>query len=468
MTAPTLTAREPDLRGLRVLVVGLGTSGLAAARLAVARGGRVTVADQRDEAALGEAAAAVRRLGAALCDGGNPPELAGEADLIVVSPGVPWESPLLAKARGLGVPVWGEVELAARYCRGRIVGITGSNGKSTTTSMAGTILRSAGVPGGTGGNLGTPLADLLAFDAPDAVHAVELSSFQLEHVEAMRPFVAVVLNLSPDHLDRYAAYEDYARAKARLLELQRGDQHAVLNADDPESERFVTSVRGVPHRFSTRKEVERGAFVRGGRIVLRTDACGEEEVMDASALPVPGEHNLANALAAALACRLAGVAPEDLSRGLGAYRSLPHRLEKVAELDGVNFYNDSKATNLDATARALEAFPAGKVHLIAGGKDKGADWSTLEPLVRRHVRRLLLIGRAAPAIRKGLSGAATILDCGTVREAVRQGYERAAPGDVVLLAPGCASFDQYRNFEERGRDFVEAVEALRRSGGRRA
>ncbi len=457
--AGVVEERGVRLEGTRVLIVGLGRSGLAACRLAAARGAKVLVVDQRPVTELGGAPAEARSLGAEVRGGGHPPDLAAAADLVVVSPGVPSSVDLLVEARRRGLPVWGEVELASRLCRGRIVGITGSNGKSTTTAMAGVILRAAGVPGGTGGNLGTPLADLLAYDSPEAVHAVELSSFQLETVEAFRATVSVVLNLSPDHMDRHGSLEAYARAKARLLETQTPEDAAVLNLEDPERERFAPYVRGRLHEFSTRGEPDLGAFVREGRIVLRVEE-GEEAILPVERLAVRGEHNAANALAAALACRLVGCSAEGIARGLEAFRPLPHRLEPAGTLRGVAFYNDSKATNLDATARALAAFEPGTVHLILGGKDKGAEWGSLVPLLRRHARRVLLVGQAAPTIRKALEGAVPLEDCGTVPRAVEAGFEGASAGQIVLLAPGCASFDQYRNFEERGEDFRRAVRRL--------
>lgn len=467
VTSPRFAERNPDLAGSGVLVVGLGKSGLAAARLALAKGATVVAADARPQGDLAAAARELTKLGASVHAGGHPPELARDADLLVLSPGVPREVPVVAEALRKGVPVWSEIELAFRHCAGRVVGVTGSNGKSTTTSMIGTILRGAGVPGGTGGNLGTPFSDLLAGDAPDAVHAVELSSFQLESIDAFHAAVAVVVNLSPDHMDRYPSVDAYAAAKARLLETQRPGEAAVLNADDEASRRFEPSVRGRLHRFSTRTEVDPGAFVRSGTIVLRVDG-KEEHVLRADELPVPGEHNVENALAAALASRLAGATPAQIARGLKAYKALPHRLELVASFDGVAFYNDSKATNLDATARALRAFPPGTIHLILGGRDKGADWRGFAPLAAKLAARVLLVGEAAETIRREFGAAVPLADCGTVRSAVRVGFEGAAPGHVVLLAPGCASFDQYRNFEQRGEDFKRAVVALFPEGEHRA
>lgn len=463
MSRTPYAAHDPDLGGRSVLVIGLGKSGLAALRLAARRGARVTVADRRSEEELGEAAREARGLGATVHAGGHPASLLDDADLIVVSPGVATDAEPFRTARQLGIPIWGEVELAARHCRGRVIGISGSNGKSTVTSMAGTILRGAGVPGGTGGNLATPFSDLLAEDGPSAVHAVELSSFQLETIEVFSPEVAVLLNLSPDHLDRYPSYEAYAAAKARLLEVQRSDAAAILNADDRESERFRDSLRGRLYQFSTRHAVDVGAWLSDGHLCVRL--LSEDEptaLMPRSELALPGEHNVANALAAALACALVGVPLAAIADGLRAYRALPHRLEPVATVRGVAFFNDSKATNPDSAERALQAFPARTVHLILGGKDKGTDWDRLVALAVGSARRVLLVGQAAAMLRVQFAERIELVDCGTVARAVEVGFEGAAPGDTVLLAPGCASFDQYLNFEERGEDFRRAVRLLER------
>jgi len=459
MTAPALALRDPDLTGLHVLVVGAARSGLAAAALAGSRGARVVVTDRRPLDQLGDAARRLDELGARLVAGGHPPSLLEPCDLLIVSPGVPPTIELLERARGAGIPLWGEVELAARFCRGRIVGITGSNGKSTVTAMLGAILRGAGVPGGTGGNLATPLSDLLVHDAPDAVHAVELSSFQIDSLVSLRPAVALLLNLAPDHLDRYGSYEAYARAKARLFELQGPDDDAVLNADDADTGRFVASVPARRHEFSLRGEPRRGAFLRGGRLVLRTDG-GEAELLAASDLPVPGEHNVANALAAALAAALSGCAAPAIAAGLRGYRALAHRLERVAEIAGVAFYNDSKATNPASAVQALRAFPGRSVQLILGGRDKGADWSELAAMLPGRVARVLLVGEAAALLRRTLEGRVALVDCVEMGRAVREARSAARPGDVVLLSPGCASFDQYANFEERGAHFRRLVLAL--------
>jgi UDP-N-acetylmuramoylalanine--D-glutamate ligase len=405
-------------------------------------------------------------LGIRVLSGGHPAELLEEtgADLVVVSPGVPLNADVIQAAKQNGIPVWGEIELAARYTCGRIIGITGSNGKSTVTTMIGNILRTAGISGGTGGNLEIPLAELLEQDGEDAVHAVELSSFQLESVEALDPEVAVVVNLTPDHLDRYDSFDGYGQAKARLLEVQSPTGFSVLNADDPESQRFIPFVRGRLHFFSLESEPAAGGFVRDGMIMLRTTH-GEEAVMAADQLPLPGPHNLANGLAAALACRLAGCTVESIASGLMSYRPLAHRLQKVATVDGIDFYNDSKATNLDAVVQAIRSFRAGSVHLILGGKDKGGDWAALLPLLQERVRSVLLVGQAAEVIARTLGTAVPCREAVTVQAAVQAGFADARPGEVVLLSPGCASFDQYAGFEARGDDFIAAVNGLHRQGG---
>ena len=459
----TLARKNPDLEGLRVVVVGLGRSGVAAARLAAGHGAHVTALDRRPLAELGSTVATLEALDVTVHGDRHPPEWAARADLVVLSPGVPSVIPLVAACRDLGVPVWSEVELGWRFCRGRVIGITGSNGKSTTTAMTGAILRGAGIPGGTGGNLETPFSDLLVEDSDDAVHAIELSSFQLETVDAFRADVAAVLNLTPDHLDRYDSFDAYGDAKANLLRGQHPADDAIVNADDPERGRFERAAVGRMHRFSVRGPVDCGAFVDGSTLVLRTDA-GDETVLARGELPVPGDHNVANALAAALACRLVGVAVERIANSLRTYRPLAHRLERIGSFRGVEYYNDSKATNPDSTVRAVGSFTAGTVVLILGGRDKGSDWTALGRAIAGAVRQVLLVGEASETIAAGLGTTVPVERCGTVVRAIAAGAGVARRGDVVLLSPGCASFDQYRNFEERGDDFRRAVLALA-SGG---
>jgi UDP-N-acetylmuramoylalanine--D-glutamate ligase len=448
-----------DLRGRRVLVVGLGRSGLGAARFAVGRGARVTVTDARDEAALGAAATEVRTLGVELLAGGSPVELAERADVVVVSPGVPPGLPVLERARERGLPVWSEIELAARHATGRVVGITGSNGKSTVTTMVARMLETAGLPHTSGGNLGTPWTDLLAADTPETIHVLELSSFQLEATSSLAADVAVVLNLTPDHLDRYASLDEYAAAKARLLELQEPGSPAVLNADDPRGERFARVAQGPVRWFATRDTARAHAFLAGDGLVMRDDD-GERVVLRRSELPLAGDHNVANALAALLAATLAGCPPDRAADALRGYRALPHRLERVLSKGGVTYYDDSKATNPDSTAVALDAFPGARVHLILGGRDKGGDWGPVLARLGRGNVRVLLVGEAEPLLRRLVGDRAATVSCGTIERAVRAAAAVAGPGDVVILAPGCASFDQYTDYTARGRDFARHVRAL--------
>jgi len=465
METPRLSAHRPDLTDLRVVVVGCGRSGLAAARLAADRGARVLLSDSRSEQELGAAAGQARDLGATLHPGGNTAELADSADLIVHSPGVPQEIPLIRRARELDLPVWSEIELATRFHCGRVIAVTGSNGKSTVTTMIGDIVAGSGLRTEVGGNLDRPFAELVDSAADDAFYVLELSSFQLENTHSLHADVAVLLNFSADHLDRYDGMTAYADAKARLLDLQDEDAFTVLSADDPASRRFDDRVRGKLHLFSTHGPVEQGAFVREGRMVLRTSV-GEEDVFDLESLRLPGEHNQANALAAGLAARLAGFSVETIVRGLTQYRALPHRLEHVRSLAGIEFYNDSKATNPESAACALSSFDSGRVHLILGGKEKGAEWTELISRIAKHARRVLLVGAASGFLAERLRGIIPCVACETIPNAVLTGFRGAQAGDVVLLSPGCASFDQYRNFEERGEDFRQAAQALVGTEGR--
>ena len=464
MTAPRFADTFPDLKGRRVVVVGAGKSGLAAARLALDRGARVTLADQRDDGAWPAAAETLAESGVTLLAGGHPVSLLDTADLVVLSPGVPAEIELARQARKREIPVWGEVELASRFARGRIVGITGSNGKSTVTALTGAMLRSGGISGGTGGNRDIPLAELLAVDAEDAVHALELSSFQLETIDTFRPSVAVVLNLSADHLDRHGTFDNYAGAKARIFENQSGDDVAIVNADDARSRIFDAAVKTNVHTFSTRVETTLGAFVCDETLTLRT-RFGDEPLIPVGDLPIRGEHNLSNALAAALAARLAGAPPAAIAGALRAFEPLAHRLEHVGDVRGVQFYNDSKATNPAATLPALDAFSPGTIHLIVGGKDKGGDWRTLVEAAGERARRVLVIGAVTDTMARRFAGACEVVECGSLERAVEAGFSGAKPGDVVLLSPACASFDQFDSFEHRGEVFRQAACSL---GGRHA
>jgi len=448
------------LAGQRVLVVGLARSGVAAARVARARGAQVTVTDRR---AATELAPAVKELEGEveLALGGHDAADFTRADLIVVSPGVPLALPEIQGARRQGVPVLAEVELAARLLPpAPLVGITGPNGQSTTTALAGALLgRDRRVF--TGGNLGTPLSELvLSGRVVDAV-VVEVSSFQLEGIERLRPKVAALLNVTPDHLDRYRDVGEYALAKARLFMNQEAGDFAVANARDPRTVALAGASRAELLTFGDGAPAPRAARAAGGEIFVAPGQGAPERYLVRSRA-LRGRHNVENAMAAALCARLLGVAGTQVQAGLDAFPGLPHRLELVRERRGVEWVNDSKATNVDSTQVGLAAFPAARPHvvLILGGRGKRAPYSPLRPLFDRRVKALLTIGEDAPAIEKELGDLGPTERTGTLAAAVQRAAELAADGDVVLLSPACASYDQFRSYEDRGETFRRLVGEL--------
>jgi UDP-N-acetylmuramoylalanine--D-glutamate ligase len=448
-----------ELRGKRALVVGLARTGVATALFCAARGAHVTATDARTENEIGEAIAPLRSAGVRLELGGHRENTFLEQDLIVPSPGVPADAPLLQTARAAGVTIWSEVELADRFLRGRLIGITGSNGKTTTTSLIEHILKDAGFSTILAGNIGTPLIARVEHTSENTITVAELSSFQLELIETFRPNISVFLNLTPDHLDRHHTLEEYARAKARIFENQTEADSAVLNADDPATTPLAPPKPHV-YWFSRKQRVAQGAFVRENEIVFRHD--GEEEViLKLQDIPLAGAHNVENVLATVTAARLAGAEPVAIAKGVRSFAGVEHRLEFVAEIAGVRYYNDSKATNVDATLKALDAFP-GRILIVLGGKDKGSDYTVLRGPLREKAILALLIGAAAEKIEKQITGSVAIERAGTIERAVEIASHAARPGDVLLLAPACASFDQFQNYEHRGRVFKDLVHQLER------
>jgi UDP-N-acetylmuramoylalanine--D-glutamate ligase len=446
-----------ELEGKRVLVIGLARTGVATALFCAARGARVTATEERDTAALGEVAQKLSDAGCALELGGHRNETFLVQDLIVPSPGVPAALPGLAAARAAHIPVWSEIELAWRFLRGRFVAITGSNGKTTTTSLVGHILETAALPSLVAGNIGTPLIARVEESTEATVTVAEVSSFQLELIDSLRPNVAALLNLTPDHIDRHGSMEAYSRAKARIFENQTERDAAVLNADDALATQYAPARPNI-YWFSRSKRVASGAFLQDGQIVFRLD--GEDvALLGLSDISLRGEHNVENVLAAAAITFLLGVEPEAIAAGVRSFSGVEHRLEFVAEIGGVNFFNDSKATNVDAAAKAIEAFPGGLL-VILGGKDKDGDFAPLAEFLRQRARQVFLIGAAAQKIEAQLAGAVPLAQAGTLDRAVTLASELARPGDTVLLAPACASFDQFENYEHRGRVFKQLVRAL--------
>jgi UDP-N-acetylmuramoylalanine--D-glutamate ligase len=447
-----------DFAGKRVLVVGLARSGVAVSLFAAAYGATVTATDEKPENALGETVAKLRGAGVKLELGGHPPSIFFEQDLIVVSPGVPANLAPMVLAHVSGIPVWSEIELAWRFLRGKLVAITGSNGKTTTTSLVAHILEGAAIPTQVGGNIGAPLITLVERSTDSTVTVAEISSFQLEAIEAFRPEIGLLLNLTPDHLDRHASFADYAAAKMRLFENQLERDVAILNADDPE---VTKRMPAKPHVvwFSRQKRVAEGAFLRDDQIVFRND--GSETVIGKRGdIQLRGEHNVENVLAACAAAYLAGATPSAIASGLKTFRGVEHRLEFVTEVGGVSFYNDSKATNVDAALKAIDAFP-GPLIVILGGKDKGSPYTPLAESLRVKSRAVLLIGESAEKIAADLGDAVTNVRAGTLERAVELAAARAQPGDTVLLAPACSSFDQFENYEQRGRAFKQLVLQLK-------
>lgn len=450
-------ANSFELRGKRVLVIGLARTGVATSLFCAARGAAVTATDTRPGTEFGDVPATLRGAGVELQLGGHSEKIVNEKDLVIPSPGVPADAPILQAARKKGITVWSEIELASRFLKGKLIGITGSNGKTTTTSLIEHILRQAGFPTLLAGNIGTPLIACVESSTETTLTVAELSSFQLELIETFRPRISVFLNLTPDHLDRHGSMDAYGAAKARIFENQTREDFAVLNADDPATERYAPS-RPEIFWFSRKKSLQEGAFLRGDEIMFRRNG-KEERVLLQTGVPLPGAHNLENVLAAVAAARLAGAAPADIAKGVKSFAGVEHRLEFVAEHNGTRYYNDSKATNVDATLKALDAFP-GRILVILGGKDKGSDYSVLQKPLREKAILALLIGAAADKIQQQIAGSVAIERAGTLEHAVEIAAHAAQPGDIVLLAPACASFDQFQNYEHRGRVFKELVHQL--------
>jgi UDP-N-acetylmuramoylalanine--D-glutamate ligase len=442
----------------QALVYGLGLSGRAAVRFLLARGVSVIGVDGRspEELELGDLAAAPRL---SLLDhpaGTEPGELPSGSpiDLVVVSPGVSMTRPLLADARRRGVPVIAEVEHAIPVLEGTVVAITGSNGKSTTTALTGAILRAAGLTVEVCGNIGEPLSGLVD-GPPGRIFVVEMSSFQIEGITTFAPRVAALLNIAEDHLDRYPSFGHYAAAKRALFREMGPEGVAVLNADDPETLKVETRARR--RLFSRLSQVADGCWLSGDRVLEVQPGGSPLELFAAVDVPLAGVHNLENAMAAALLARAAGAEPAAIRAGLRGFAGLPHRMEKVGEANGVLWYDDSKGTNPAATAKSIEGFADGTVHLILGGRNKGADLAALSPLVHGKARRLYLIGEAAPEFAQALAGAAPYEVAETLDRAVRSAAAQARSGEVVVLSPACASFDQFRNFNHRGEVFTQLV-----------
>ncbi len=461
-----------EIRGNHFLVAGLGVSGLAVTRFLTTRGGRVTVTDRRGEDEIGDAVREIRAMGAATALGGHDPGILGNAGAVsgvILSPGVPHTLPFLASARDRGIEVMGEIELAARFIETPLAAVTGTNGKTTTTEWIGEMLRRSGRTVFVGGNIGTPLIGFADAGQPAGIAVVELSSFQLDTIQRFRPNVAVLLNITADHLDRYPDMAAYARSKARIFENQQEGDAAVLNGTDARTAALAEVIpAGVDRMFFRSDGSAADAGIRSGAknaasllVIRRPD--GEELTFDLSrsgaknAAPLPpGRHNLENLAAAALAALCMGAVPSGIQAAINEFKAPDHRLTHVATIDGVRFYDDSKATNVDAVARALDAFDA-PILLIMGGRTKGGGFRTLADAVRKKVKGLFLMGEAADVLKGDLGDRVPTRMTESMDEAVQEAFRTADPGDVVLLSPACASFDMYASYAQRGEDFRRCV-----------
>ena len=454
-----------ELKGKKVTVVGLARSGVAAAHLLQAVGADVTVADAKEEAKLTEALTRLDRSAIRLIVGPGYESALDKAQLVVVSPGVPTELDILNAVRARHVPVIGELELAYRFLDAPVLAVTGTNGKSTTVTLIGLLLKEQGKRVFVGGNLGTPLSEaaLKAYGSgsqgsPYDYVVAEVSSFQLETIARFRPWIAALLNITPDHLDRYPALAPYVAAKGRIFENQTSDDYALLNYEDERALAFRNGVRAHALGFSQTGSVNEGVFLDGDELVLRFKG-QRHSICKMSEIRIPGAHNVANAMAASMVAHVCGCPPDVMRRVLSTFPGLEHALELIRERNGVRFINDSKGTNVDATMKALESLNR-PIVLIAGGKDKGGDFGKLRDVVARRVKQLVLIGEAAPRIHQMLEGLKPISHASSFRDAVEVAAQSARSGEVVLLSPACASFDMFADYQDRGRQFKALVNGL--------
>jgi UDP-N-acetylmuramoylalanine--D-glutamate ligase len=461
-----------QLKDKNIVVVGLGRTGLAAARFLHHRGARVLVTDRAGEKELGDAVGVLRQLGVRVEIGSHRADSFQDADLIMVSPGVDHTIEPIAQANARGVPIIGEVELASAFIKDPIIAVTGTNGKTTTTALLGQMLENSGIRVFVGGNIGNPLIEYVSKEQTAQIVVAEISSFQLDTIVTFRPKVSVLLNITADHLDRYPDFEAYADSKMRIFKNQQADDLAILNGLD----RLIrTKTKNIKCRrlfFPNLEAGEQGAILNEKRIILRLNHVHSvirnlqsefrnHEYLDISRMHLQGRHNFENACAASLAALASGATPNGIQKALDHFKGLPHRLEHVATINAVDYYNDSKATNVDGVLRALECFSR-PVVLLMGGRDKGGDFKMLQESIRNHAKELIVMGEAAESIRSALGQQTRTKVAASMQEAVTTAFQDAQPQDVVLLSPGCASFDWYSNYAERGDDFRRAVEKLKK------
>ena len=458
-----------DLEGRKSLVLGAGKSGVSSAKFLAARGAIVALHDKKPLENWTEQARSLKSQNIGLIDGNIPSWLLDQIELVVISPGVPTNTVPARYVDRKDGEVIGEVELAFRFLKGRIVGITGSNGKTTTTTLIGELLKDAGIETQVGGNIGTPLLDLVETSTENGWTVAELSSFQLETIKDFRPNIGICLNVTPNHLDRYDFFSDYAAAKHRLFMNQTSEDAAILNADDEITASWARGLKANIVLFSVERELEEGLFLRGRDLVCRAN--GKEKVLiNRDDIFLRGLHNVENVLASLAAGLGCGASPDSMRETIRNFKGVEHRMEFVTEIEGVKFYNDSKATSVDATLKALEALSEdeGKTVLILGGRGKNAPYEPLADLVEKSVRALVLIGEDAANIENQLKNSAEIVRADSMNDAVAKGFAAAQTGDAVLLAPACASFDMFKSFEERGKIFKDAILQLNQKANRKS
>jgi UDP-N-acetylmuramoylalanine--D-glutamate ligase len=447
-----------DVTDKRVTVAGAARSGIAAAELLARRGARVTLSEIAAQIADGDR---LRALGIALEVGGHMAETFTTADLVVLSPGVPPETPVIQAARDRGIPVIGEIELAWRWLQGRVIAITGTKGKSTTTALTGRMLEAAGFKVTVGGNIGAPLSAQVSESTPDTLHVVETSSFQLEQIDTFRPWISVMLNFSPDHLDRHPTVGAYGAAKARIFENQLPTDFAVINADDPAVLELARRGRAERRYFARSGAIPDGTVLDGGWIVARRHGAAAR-LVPLDAIHLLGPHLVNDVMAAATVGTIAGAPADAMTRAVDGFRGLEHAMELVAEIQGVRFVNDSKATNVESALRSIESFDRDLVPIV-GGRFKGGDLRLLREPLERRGKAVVAIGEARPLVRDALADVLPVHEADTFGAAIAQAFELAKPSGVVLLAPACASFDMFRDYAERGRKFKEEVARLKGS-----
>ncbi|MBU0991644.1 MAG: UDP-N-acetylmuramoyl-L-alanine--D-glutamate ligase [Proteobacteria bacterium] len=447
-----------ELTNKKILVVGLGKSGVSVARFLKELGALVTVTDTKSKESLGSIADDLQGAGIATVFGTHHDDTFKDKDLIVLSPGVSHTIPPVKKAVSNQIPVVGEIELASWFIREPIIAVTGTNGKTTTTTLVSDMLTCSGKTVFTGGNIGTPLIDYLRHKEKKDLLVVEVSSFQLDTIQTFRPSVSILLNITDDHLDRYDNFNGYAASKIRIFENQEESDTAVIYGDDPKIRALTKDIKCKSLFFGGAKDLPFHAVIETGQIRINTPILSFS--LDIETLPLFGGHNFENIAASTLAAMAAGATEEGIRSALSQFKGLPHRIEYVDKLNGISFYDDSKATNVDAVLRALEAFTC-PVSLIMGGRDKGGNFSLLKDHVKKHVKKIIVIGEAAPVIKDALSDVSDILKARNMEEAVILAHQNASPGEAVLLSPACASFDMYNSYAERGNDFRMAVSKLK-------